>query len=61
MSHLLVVKLKLSITASNESVSNRYADQVSIGDEVLLERNNKIIPAEVLDVSSFIMQGKIRY
>ena len=61
MSHLLVVKLKLSITASNESVSNRYADQVSVGDEVLLERNNKIIPAKVLNVSSFIIQGKIRY
>ena len=35
----------------------RYVDQVSIGDEVMVLRNDKLIPAKVMNVSSLIMQG----
>ena len=36
----------------------RYGDQVSIGDEVLLNVNSEITPAEVTNVSNFVMKGK---
>ena len=35
----------------------RYADQVSIGDEVLFSRNDELIPGNVTHISSFMMQG----
>ena len=35
----------------------RYADQVSIGDEVLVRRNDELIPGNVTNISSFMMQG----
>ena len=35
-----------------------YADQVSIGDDVLIQGNNKLITVEVINVSSIIMQGQ---
>ena len=38
-------------------LSYRYADQVSVGDEVLVLRNDELMPAKVMDVSSIIMQG----
>ena len=37
--------------------SYRYADNIAIGDEVLVLQNYKLEPAEVISVSSFIMQG----
>ena len=42
-------------------MSFRYADQVSIGDEVLVETINQLIPSKVIDVSNFIMKGKYQY
>ena len=35
----------------------RYADQVSIGDEVLVERNNQLIPENITKISNVKMQG----
>ena len=37
--------------------SNRYADQVSIGDELLTNINEKMIPTKVINVKDQIMQG----
>ena len=35
----------------------RYADQVSVGDEVLVPGNGELTPAKVTDVPTFKMQG----
>ena len=35
----------------------RYADQLSIGDEVLIETSKTLIPAKVINVSNSLMQG----
>ena len=34
-----------------------YADQVSVDDEVLLEVNNNLTPAKIMEISSIRMQG----
>ena len=34
------------------------ADQVSVGDAVLVQGNFKLMPAEVIKVSSLKMQGR---
>ena len=36
----------------------RYADQVSIGDEILLLRNNELASMKVISVSKLTLQGK---
>ena len=38
-------------------LSFRYADQVSVGDEVIILQNDKIIPAKVIHVSNLVLQG----
>ena len=38
-------------------IIDRYADQVSAGDEVLVNEQYKITPAKAINVSSFEMQG----
>ena len=38
-------------------LSYRYADHVSVGDEVMVLRNDKLMPAKVMDVSSLSAQG----
>ena len=38
-------------------ITCRYADQVLIGDEVLVEQNAKLTPARVINVLSVRMQG----
>ena len=35
----------------------RYADQVAVGDEVLVLENDDLTPTKVINVSSFNMQG----
>ena len=40
----------------NDLVS--YADQLSIGDEVLVQGNNDLTPAKVINISDITMQGK---
>ena len=43
----------------NKSVNSlRYADEVSIGNEVLVEAIGHLIPTKVIDISDFIMKGK---
>ena len=37
----------------------RYADSVSIGDEVLVPENDQIVPVKIYNISNFLMQGKI--
>ena len=37
--------------------SFRYADQITIDDEVLIPQNNEVTPTKVISVSSFAMQG----
>ena len=39
----------------------RYADHVFVGDEVLTERNDKVMPAKVIGVSSSFLQGNEKY
>ena len=39
----------------------RDADQVCVGDEMLVQKNDKLIPAKVINVSSLIMQGDCRF
>ena len=39
----------------------RYADQITIGDEVLIQENDKLIHGIVTSVSSSIMQGDIYF
>ena len=36
----------------------RYADQVSVGDEILVQENNELIPDKVIKKSNFVMEGK---
>ena len=42
----------------NSCLSFRYADKVSIGDDVLVQRNGTLIPDQVIGLPSFKMQGK---
>ena len=39
--------------------SYRYADQVLVGDEVLVQGIDNLIPAKVINVSSLNMQGDL--
>ena len=39
-------------------IPHRYANEVSIGDELLVKENSKLLPAKVVNVSSFMMEGK---
>ena len=41
------------------SIIIRYADQITIGDEVLIQENDKLTHGIVINVSSSIMQGNI--
>ena len=36
---------------------SRYADQVSVGDEVLVQEKDKFTPTEVIEISTFQKQG----
>ena len=38
-------------------LSIRYADQVFVCNEVLIERNDEVVPAKVIDVSNLHLQG----
>ena len=49
--------MKENETHYSNMLSYRYADQVSVGDEVMVLRNDKLMPAKVMDVSSLIVQG----
>ena len=36
----------------------RYADQVSVGDEILVQEINELIPDKVIKKCTFVMEGK---
>ena len=38
-------------------ISFRYADQLTVGDEVLVQEDNELIPVQVTNISSMTMQG----
>ena len=38
-------------------ISFRYADQVSRGDEMLVQEKGELMPSRVTSVSNIIMQG----
>ena len=38
-------------------VSFRFADDISVGDEVLVETNNKLTPVKVVDVFTLVVEG----
>ena len=39
------------------NISHRYADQISNGDEVLVQGYKELAPTKVLNVTSFMMKG----
>ena len=39
--------------------SFRYADHVSVGDELLVETNIEFNPVKVIQVSSYVKQGNL--
>ena len=50
MSGICVVTLNI--------ILHRYADQVEIGNEILVDENDKIIPAKVINILISKAQGK---
>ena len=34
-----------------------YADEVSVGDEVLVYEKNRLVPGKVQNISTFLMKG----
>ena len=42
---------------SHQNISFRFADQLSIGDEVLVQRNYLLTPGKVINVSNIDMPG----
>ena len=54
-------KLLQEVTTLIQFLSIRYADQVFVGSEVLIERNDEFVPAKVIDVSSLLLQGKKKH
>ena len=47
----------MSQTFWNNLFSSRYADDVSIYDEVLVHDNDRVMPAKVINISNAEMQG----
>ena len=54
----LIILFIQSQTFTKYILSFRYADDISIGDDVLVQRNAALIPEKVIDISRFTMQGK---
>ena len=52
----IVFTFKLCYSISN---INRYATNVSPGDEVIVDRNDQLAAAAVINVTSTLMQGKL--
>ena len=45
------------ITLKNTTYCFRYADQVSVGDEVAFPKDDEFLPTKLVNVSSFTMPG----
>ena len=50
---------ELTKNLNHLSFSYSYAGQVSVGDEILVQKDDNILPAKVINVSSIIMQGDL--
>ena len=50
------MNIKSELNALN--VFDRYADQLSIDHEVLVQGNNEVTSAKVVNVSNITMQGR---
>ena len=48
---------KCSLKCSMKMFTFRYADYLTVGDEVLVTDNDKLIPTTVTNKSTFEMQG----
>ena len=35
----------------------RFADQIAIGDEILVNKKDELVPTKVLKISSLLMKG----
>ena len=57
----MINKLFHEVNTFIQCLSIRYADQVFVGNEVLIERNDEVVPAKVIDVSSLLLQGNKKY
>ena len=53
----LTKNLNYCIVSSKYEIIFRYADQLTIGDEVLVQGSDKLTNAIVINVSSSLMQG----
>ena len=49
--------ISLAVQACLRLWQFRYADQISTGDELLVEKHGKLIPASVTSINSSAMQG----
>ena len=47
----------MAASISSDLLCVRYANEVSVGDEVLAEGNDEFSPEKVLNVSTFPLQG----
>ena len=52
---------KFKFEASESFFGNRYAEQVSMDDDVLLQANDNFTSTKVSNVSSLMMQGRHYY
>ena len=43
---------------TNIRLSFRFASKVQIGDDVLVQKNDKFTPEKVIDISRIAMQGE---
>ena len=59
--HSLNKPYVINVNTFIQCLSIRYADQVFVGNEVLIERNDEVAPAKVIDVSSLLLQGNKKY
>ena len=57
-SHLEILRSTKYIDLQMRIFSFRYAEDIVIGDGVLVKRNNEFIDNKVIHVSSFTMQGE---
>ena len=46
---------------TNNIFCSRFADQVSVGDEVMVLDNDKLRPEKVINISDLIMQGNCTF
>ena len=56
--HVIAISSRKHYHNHNSQFNFRYADVISVGDEVLVRENNDMVPDKVTDVSTAILSGK---